>query len=679
MFKAERLYKRKSTGKVVLDSVKARHNELRDRKYDVPLLTRCEHLWLNDEPFRLQRARGIRFYAGDQWGDTIEVNGKTMTYRQYLSSTGNVVIQTNQVKNRIDTIAGLVVKERQEPVCHAIDRDEQQYGEVVTVAVQANCDKNVFSSLENKWIKELCYGGWAVAYESYDDHSGPYRRLDSWTKYINPGTVFYDNAATDPRGWDLSLVGRYYYGSFEEIAAQFARSKEDLAELKKHYAAQSVIFREEASGSEEEKHANDELVFMRSDDPTRCYVCEVWTKETRARIRLYDTNDTTPEEIIDENDYAYRAVIRKENERRRAACLAKGWAEEDIPYIVGDGYGKGEERNGFFMDTFWYCKFISPDGYVLWEGESPYADRSHPFTFCIFPGVDGKKVGYSSDAIDHNIAMNRAVILHEWLVRAQAKGVTVVPKSIVPDNVSFKEFARSWTAIDDLVFVDLDESKKDLFPKTFFGAAQNFDVGALIRTYQQLMDSGSPVNGALQGKAPSSGTSGTLYAQMATNASTPIAALLDEFYKFIQNVLVKKMKNIVMFYSPERLESIAGQIDGILDASSLRLNEVKDIEYDLKIKQSADTPVFRAVINQDAKEFLLNGFISFEEYLEIADVPYADKILQRRQARQAEAEQAAEQQPIASPKSVQQEAIQQEVRPSMQPVGQIGQQAKPII
>ena len=139
------------------------------------------------------------------------------------------------------------------------------------------------------------------------------------------------------------------------------------------------------------------------------------------------------------------------------------------------------------------------------------------------------------------------------------------------------------------------------------------------------------------------------------------------------------MKNIVMFYSPERLESIAGQIDGILDASSLRLNEVKDIEYDLKIKQSADTPVFRAVINQDAKEFLLNGFISFEEYLEIADVPYADKILQRRQARQAEAEQAAEQQPIASPKSVQQEAIQQEVRPSMQPVGQIGQQAKPII
>ena len=34
------------------------------------------------------------------------------------------------------------------------------------------------------------------------------------------------------------------------------------------------------------------------------------------------------------------------------------------------------------------------------------------------------------------------------------------------------------------------------------------------------------------------------------------------------------------------------------------------------------------------------GLITFEEYLEIANVPYADKILQMRQARQAEMEAA---------------------------------------
>ena len=102
------------------------------------------------------------------------------------------------------------------------------------------------------------------------------------------------------------------------------------------------------------------------------------------------------------------------------------------------------------------------------------------------------------------------------------------------------------------------------------------------------------------------------------------------------------MKNIAMFYDTDRFASIAGRIDGIFDNANLNLNEVGDIEYDLKIKESADTPVFRAAINQDAKEFLMNGLISFEEYLEIADVPYADKILQSRQARQAEAQAAQE-------------------------------------
>ena len=100
------------------------------------------------------------------------------------------------------------------------------------------------------------------------------------------------------------------------------------------------------------------------------------------------------------------------------------------------------------------------------------------------------------------------------------------------------------------------------------------------------------------------------------------------------------MKNIAMFYDTPRFQSIAGRIDGVFDNANINLNEVGDLEYDLKIKESADTPVFRAVINQDAKEFLMNGLISFEEYLEIADVPYADKILQGRQARQAEMEAA---------------------------------------
>ena len=622
-----------------MDSVKSRKKELRFKGRDSDLLARCESVWQNLEDFRQQRARSRRFCYGDQWGDLITVNGKTMTYREYLMNTGNVVIQANQVKNRVETIVGQMVKEQMEPVCHAIDRDEQQYGEVMTSAVQANCAKNQLMELKKLWMREVNLGGMAVAYESFDDCSGPDRTTDSWTQFINPNLFFFESESVDPRFWDATLVGRIFYGAYEDICARFARNPKDYDSLRTIYHNQSVAFRREESREVTERFDEGDLVFMRSSDPTKCFVCEVWTKETRPRIRLWDKNNAT-EEIIDADDSAYRKEIREENKRREALARKSGWDTGEIPFIVGDGYGVDEEeKNGFFMDTFWYCRFLAPDGTILWEGESPYADRCHPFSVCMFPFVDGKLVGYMNDAIDYNLAMNRAVVLHDWLLRSQAKGVTVVPKAILGD-LSPEEFARSWTSIDDLVFADIDETKKDLFPKVFNGISQTFDVSSLIATYSRMMEMGTPVNAALQGKTPTSGTSGSLYAQMTTNASTPIAALMDSFNKFVEALLNKKMKNIAMFYDTERFRKIAGQIDGVFDNENVNLNEVGNLEYDLRIKESSETPVFRAVINQDAKEFLLNGLISFEEYLEIADVPYADKILQGRQARQAEMEAA---------------------------------------
>lgn len=620
-----------------MDSVKLRRKKIREKGKDVDLLLRCQRIWQKLDDMRIQRARGHRFYDGDQWADLITVNGKTMTYRDYLMSTGNVVVQTNQIKNRVDTIIGVMVRERNEPVCHAIDRDEQPYGEVMTEALQANCDKNIMPELYMKWLKDVCIGGLAVSYESWDDIHGPNRRLDSWSQYINPNYAFFDGEAADPRFWDFSIVGRFYYGSFEDICAQFARKPSDYDILKDIYGDQSDVFKNEDDRRFEERFEDGDLMFMHSDDPARCYVCEVWTKETRPCIRLHDTNAGT-EEIIDFVDYEYRSAIKAENERRKTLAKAAGWEDGDVPYIIGDGYGADEEeRNGFFNDTYWHCCFLAPDGTILWEGESPYADRNHPFNFCIFSYIDGHIVGYMNDAIDHNIAMNRAVVLHDWLVRSQAKGVTLIPRKML-GNMKELDFARAWTSVDDLVFADIKTG--DQLPVQYNGVAQTFDVSALLATYQRLMDSGSPVNSSLQGKTPNSGTSGTLYAQMSNNAATPIASLMEQFHDFVKNLLYKKMKNIAMFYDSERLRKIAGRIDSIFDASQLALNEIKDIEYDLRIKESANTPVFREMQEQDLLLFLQAGFITFDEYLENSSKPYVDKILQKRQARQAEMEAA---------------------------------------
>lgn len=639
MFKAEHLIKRRATP-AQMDSVKARRKELRANKKDPELLKHSEHLWMNLAPFREQRRRGNRFYDGDQWGDIITVNGKTMTYREYLLATGNFVIQTNQIKNRVDTIAGIRVKEKTDPVCQAIDRDEQPYGELVTEGVLANIDKNQLGELELKWIKDACNGGLAAAYESYDDTSGPDRRMDSWSQYVNPNRIFFDADGVDPRFWDLSTIGVVRYGTKGEMCARFVKKPSDYDTLAAIYPNQFAVQKIERSGDTEDKFEENSLVFMDTSDPERCFYCEVWTKESKARIRLNDTNAGT-EEIIDADDYYYRKQIKAENERRRSLAVEGGFNEDEVPYIIGDGYGSDEtERNGFFVDDFWYCRMLAPDGSILWEGESPYPGRSHPFSLFIFSYIDGRIIGYNHDAIDHQIAINRKWVMDDWFKRASVKGHIVVPKAILPDDVSEKDFAASLTSIDEVTFVELDERTKDLWPKILNGPAQNGDASRDIALIKDLMDSGSPVSGALQGKDPGRATSGTLYAQMATNASTAVAAFLEQYRNFIRQVEIKKMKNIAMFYEPERWRQIIGRLDSLTDFSTINLNEVGNIEYDLRLMESANTLEAREMQEQDLLNLLTVGVITGDEYIQLSRKSYIQKLKQMREAREAEAEAA---------------------------------------
>ena len=155
---------------------------------------------------------------------------------------------------------------------------------------------------------------------------------------------------------------------------------------------------------------------------------------------------------------------------------------------------------------------------------------------------------------------------------------------------------------------------------------------------------------------------------------------MEQFRDFITIVSNKKMKNIAMFYDTERFEKIAGSIDSLFDLEKLNLNEVGDLEYDLRIRESANTPVFREMQEQDLIAFLQAGFITFDEYLETSSKPYVDKLLQRRQAREVEMQQAqqagmggmvATPQPNALPDSVVEDASQDMRQPSQLPPGTI--------
>lgn len=621
--------KRNSKKTTISNSVDYRKEQLGEKDRDMSLLEHCCTLWQNLEPFRRRRARAMRFVYGDQWGDTITVKGKTMTERQYLTSVGNVALQTNQLKKIVETISGAYAKENNEPVCKARAREEQIYGELMTMALQANWQMNDMPLMIDTIIKESLIGGLGVTRECYEYRDGD---LDSWTDVCHPNYMIIDSTMKDPRYKDMELIGEIHDITFGRFCEKFATSREDVEKFAEWYRNESSpMWFEEVVEDINDKHNSDEMTFWTPKDKGLCRVYEIWRKESRDRYRVHDEN-TGELYMINADDSESIANIEAENKTRLAMGLAQGWPEEDVPLI--------RYKENFFVDTYWYGRFMTPQGYILWEGASPYEERRHPYSVIMLPMVDGQITSYLCDAIDQNIAINRLLTLHDWMMRAGLKGVTFVPADIVPENMSNDEFAEQFTTIDGIVFYE--PKKHQQKPETFYGHTSSLNLAEIVRMMSDLMESSVSVNAAIRGEGVKSGTAAALYAQQTQQAATPLASLMMRLGIFVKHVARLKLANIRNFYDTKRFDEIAGGLSTVSMEKSIDYSLAGNIEYDLSVTQSTATSTYRALKTQILMEFANAGFIPPRFVFEFGDVPGGDEILQRMDAMEQAAQQSQE-------------------------------------
>lgn len=614
----ELIRKRKGRRPSKSDSVNYRKDTVGSSEYDMPLLQQCYVLWENLADARQKRARAGRMVHGDQWGDIIEVKGKVMTQRDYITSVGNVALQTNQLKKIVETIAGAYVKEQNEPTCKARAREEQVYGELMTTAIQANWQINDMPLVIDAILKDVLIGGFAALRETYEYEDGD---EDSWTLIPHPNNLFFDSAMVDPRYRDMEIIGEIHDMTFGRFCQKFARSREDVEQFAEWYGSASSPLHAKVLEDINDKHDPDSLNFWTPKDSTLCRVYEVWRKESRDRYRVHDEN-TGQLYMINADDHEEIRAIEEENRIRLEMGRAQGWPDEDIPLIHYKEY--------FFVDTYWYGRFLTPQGRILWEGPSPYSERRHPYALILLPMTDGKVTSYLSDAIDQNIAINRLLTLHDWMMRAGLKGVTFVPKDIVPDDMNEQDFAEQLTTIDGVVFYE--PSKSGHKPETFYGHTGTLNLAEIVRMMSELMESSVSVNAAIRGEGVKSGTAAALYAQQTAQAATPLASLMMRFNIFVKQVARLKLANIQKFYTSQRYEQIAGKLSQMVDISKMDFSLAGNLEYDLAVSQSTATPIYRALKTQILMDFAAAGFIPPRIVLECGDVPGADEILQKLDA-----------------------------------------------
>lgn len=570
--------------------------------------------------FRKERERNKRYYYGDQWGDIVCVDGERMTEEEYIKKQGNVPLKTNLIRRLVRNVIGVYRSQATEPTCTSRDREEQKQAETMSTVLQYNMQLNRMNEMYARSMEEFLMSGMVVHRKWYGWRND---KMDCWTDYVQPNNFFIDTNMRDFRTWDCSMVGEIHDESFNAVCQMFAHSPEDynrLAEIYKYARDNNARIQ----AWKEFGHDNDSLSrdFLVPDDPTRCRVIEIWRKESKPRVLCHDTNNG---ELFKINAEDKDVLILMENQRRIEQGLRQGLPNEEIPLI---------EEKDWFVDNYWYYYYLSPLGDILAEGETPYAHKSHPYVFKAYPFLDGEIHSFVADVIDQQRYTNRLITLNDWVIRASAKGVLLIPEDCIPDGVTPEQFADSWARFNGAIVYT--PSRSGQIPHQVANNSTNIGIHEMLNLQLKFFEDISGVNGALQGKPGYSGTSAALYAQQTQNSTTSLLDLLDSFQEFIRDAAYKDVKNIQQFYDRKQVFNIAGRSGAQVVYDP---DKIQDIEMDISVVPSQATPAYRAMSNDFLMQLWQSQAISLEQMLKAGDFPFADDLLQSIQSQREQLEQ----------------------------------------
>ena len=408
----------------------------------------------------------------------------------------------------------------------------------------------------------------------------------------------------------MELIGHFEDYSLGALAARFARNKYDYKQLEYIYAP--YIARQQSilpNGQQTDKLKDP---YWDVSDRDMCRVYHVWTKEHKLRYRCKD--------IMDFDQPLYRIepeqlpLVTAENEARLVQAEAAGMAREDVPLI---------EYTPVF-DTYWHYQALSPGGLILEEYDSPYEHGSHPYTFKIYEYINGDVIPYMSPVIDQQRYINRLVTLFDIVIQASAKGITMIPKSCVPNNMTEAEFARSIRETGNFIFYDDKDGRSMNKPEVVVSNTNMTGITDMLQLQLGFIPDITSVSEALQGKTAKSGTSASRYALESQNSTTSVSALLLKFGSFEQQVAEKKMQVIHQYYREGNISVMRS--NGMSEVTKYDPVEVQDVKFGVRILMSPENPVFRMAMNDLVSQMWQAGAVDAAQMLQMSYLPASSTV-----------------------------------------------------
>lgn len=568
---------------------------------------------------KLSRERSIRYTFGDQLSDMIPNpdGGGLISEKNYMVAQGMVPLEMNVIRKMVKALVGVYRQDKLEPVAISRDRDEQKLGEMMSIAMQYAYQANNLYEVNARGYEEflnaaiVCY---RVGFDWYSNR----KTSDVVVELCDINRMAWDDNTSGKYFENISTIGYLHDMTFGQVLSRFAKSKEQKEQIKTIYKSC-----EKANTTSVQQFKNNDtrktsIDFHNPLSPDKCRVIEIWSKEEYDSYACHDIASGEYYTIdIDELD-----KIKEENLSRLNKMTELGGSADDVALIEYE----------YKVDEEWVVRYLTPNGYVLFQSVTPYTHGSHPFAIGAYPLINGEIHSMVGDTINVQRMINRLIMRIEFTRMNAAKGFAIIKRKVLNESgVSIDDFLRQWTSPKGVVALDWDGNEDPI--RRYNDSSTNAGDVQMLSTYFQLMDEITGVQGALRGEKAKSGTPSSLYAQQTQNANNNIADGQDWYNGLIAERDQKMMMVIQQYYKGKRFINIAGK-DYSEEAKWYDADKIKNAMFDLSLTQSQSSGVTRMQNENLLLELLKSNAIDPITYLESTSAPFADKLLERIKSRQ---------------------------------------------
>lgn len=580
------------------------------------LLQWLSHYYDNMSELRKKWKRAQDFVMGRQLEEKIDWNGRKITIREYMELQGMPILEYDVISDKLISLVGLVRQQRATASCTAVDPNEEDYISFFNEYLRQNDNNNNRQEMDARLFYEFCvYGfiGMSTVWDRRNGREGIFNdKVDIYKLAVPP---FFK-----PDLSDIEIFGVAHDLTWREILAKFTDGSDGQAQqlneiylqTQTHYSPEQGY---QATGEAQLTGLED---FLHSSIQGKYRVIEVWTMESRQSLWVHDW---------DKSDAGFmpmgvKAELDAENERRKRANVMMD--ENGLPILDENGeemyYEDPDELNLIEyepqMETFWYRRYITPNGYLLDARESPYfvlrdgyRCSIQPYSFLVYPCLQGEVKSLIMRMENNQRTLNHYMMMINFVVANGAKGTLLVDDASVSDKVSPEENRRNYNKTNGEYH--WDSSKGGEKPEVLMNKSIPAGVEFMINFAKTMAAEGSGVQGALQGVHRN--TSGKQYQLERESASTSVTDFVESFNCFklreakLKTYLIQEFCNehdsvklvgddYRTYFNPETMRDMDLDVAMDLDSYSATIrDQIVDLLWQLK--KDGDIDAYTMLVN----------------------------------------------------------------------------------